>query len=147
MRQKRLLNLVQSTEIKCFHARDTLARFITSSNLTKLRLPNVTSVVLSTSDCYGDSMLSLLRRLNRIHSVSVQPLSLDNASTPLDQPTALAIGALLDHAAVPVCNLTIGPEARLNQINTERELATTSQTAARFRVAVVSILLPSAICR
>jgi hypothetical protein len=87
-------------------------------------------------------MLSLLNDSIEFDSVSVQPLYLDNNSTPLDQPTALAIGALLDHAAVPRCDLAIGPEARLIQIDAERQLATTSQTAARFRVALVSILLP-----
>jgi Tfp pilus assembly protein PilN len=131
-----------STEIKCSHTRDTLARFITSASLSKLKLPNVTAVVVSAPETYGDSMLSLLNDSIEFNSVRVQPLYLDNSSTPLDQPTALAIGALLDHAAVPACSLTIGPEARLNQIKTERELATASQTAARFRVATSSILLP-----
>ena len=131
-----------STEIKCIHTRDTLAKFITSASLAKLRLPNVTAVVLSAADSYGDSMLSLLTDSIEFNSVSVQPLYIDNNSTPLDQPTALAIGALLDHAAVPRCDLAIGPEARLIQIEAERQLATTSQTAARFRVALVSILLP-----
>ena len=131
-----------STEIKSSHTRDTLARFITSASLAKLKLPNVTSVVLSAAESYGDSMLLLLRDSVEFNSVRVQPLYLDESSTPLDQPTALAIGALLDHAAVPACNLTIGPEARLNQIRTEREVVTASQTAAGFRVAMVSILLP-----
>ena len=131
-----------SSEIKCSHTRDTLARFITSASLAKLKLPNVTSVVLSSADSYGNSMLSLLSNSVEFNSLRVQPLNLDKSSTQLDQPTAFAIGALLDHAAVPACNLTIGPEARLNQIKTERELVTASETAARFRVAVVSILLP-----
>jgi len=131
-----------SIEIKCSHASDTLARFITSASLAKLKLPNVTSVVLSAAEIYGDSMQSLLKGSVDFKSLRVQPLSIDEGSTPLDQPTALAIGALLDHAAVPACNLTISPEARLNQIKTERELATASQTSARFRVAVLTILLP-----
>jgi len=131
-----------STEIKCFHTRDTLAKFITGASLAKLKLPNVTTVVLSASDSYGDSMLSLLNDSVEFNSVRVQPLYLDNNSSPLDQATALALGALLDHAAVPPCDLTIGPEARLAQIETERQLATASQTAASFRVALVSILLP-----
>jgi len=131
-----------SSEIKCFHTRDTLAKFITAASLAKLKLPNVSTVVLSASDSYGDSMLSLLNDSVEFNSVRVQPLYLDNNSTPLDQATALAIGALLDHAAVPPCNLAIGPEARLNQIETERQLATASQTAASFRVALVAILLP-----
>ena len=131
-----------SREIKCFHTRDTLAKFISTASLAKLRLPNVTTVVLSAADSYGDSMLSLLNNSVEFNSVGVQPLYLNNNSTPLDQATALAIGALLDHAAVPSCNLAIGPEARLNDIETERQLATASQTTARFRVALVSILLP-----
>src|SRR5215211_2446855 len=133
-----------SNQIKCFHTRDTLAKFITAASLAKLKLPNVTTVVLSASDSYGDSMLSLLNDSVEFNSVRIQPLYLDNNSTPLDQPTALAIGALLDHAAVPPCDLVTGPEARLNQIETERQLATASQTAASFRVALVSILLPFA---
>lgn len=131
-----------STEIKCFHTRDTLAKFITGASLAKLKLPNVTTVVLSASDNYGDSMLSLLNDSVEFNSVRVQPVYLDNNSSPLDQATALALGALLDHAAVPPCDLTIGPEARLAQIEAERQLATASQTAASFRVALVSILLP-----
>jgi len=131
-----------SREIRCFHTRDTLAKFITATSLAKLRLPNVTTVVLSAADSYGESMLLLLNDSVEFTSVQVQPLYLDNHWTPLDQSTAFAIGALLDHAAVPSCNLAIGPEARLNQIETERQLATVSQTAARFRVALVSILLP-----
>ncbi len=131
-----------SSEIKCYHTRDTLAKFITSASLAKLRLPNVTTVVLSAADTYGDSMLSLLNDSVEFNSVSVEPLYLDNKSSPLDQPTALAIGALLDHAAVPPCNLTIGPEARLDEIKSVRDLHAASETAARMRVAVVSILLP-----
>lgn len=131
-----------SAEIKCFHTRDTLAKFITAASLAKLKLPDVTTVVLSASDGYADSMLSLLNDSVEFNSVRVQPLYLDNNSTPLDQATALAIGALLDHAAVPPCDLAIRPEARLNQIETERQLATASQTAASFRVALVAILLP-----
>ena len=131
-----------SSDIKCLHTRDTLAKFITAASLAKLRISNVTTVVLSAADSYGESMLSLLNDSVEFDSVEVQPLYLDNHSTPLDQSTAFAIGALLDHPAVPNCNLSIGPEARLNQIETERQLATASQTAARFRVAVLSILLP-----
>jgi Tfp pilus assembly protein PilN len=131
-----------SAEIKCFHTRDTLAKFITGASLAKLKLPNVTTVVLSTADSYGDSMLSLLNDSIEFNSLRIQPLYLDNNSTPLDQATALAIGALLDHAAVPPCDLVTGPEARLHRIETERLLATASQTAARFRLALVSILLP-----
>lgn len=130
-----------NSEIRCIHTHDTLAKFITAASLAKLRLPNVTTVVLSAADSYGDSMLSLLNDSVQFDSVHVQPLYLDN-STPLDQPTAFAIGALLDHAAVPPCNLAIGPEARLNQIDTEQQVVTASQTAARFRVALVSFLLP-----
>ena len=133
-----------STEIKCFHTRDTLAKFITGASLAKLKLPNVTTVVLSASDSYGDAMVSLLNDSVEFNSVRVQPLYLDNNSTPLDQATALAIGALLDHAAVPPCDLAIGPEARLNQIETDRQRATASQTSASFRVALVAILLPFA---
>ena len=129
-------------EIRCSHAHDTLAKFITSASLTRLKLPSVTSVVLSAGESYGDSMLSLLSESIDFNNVHVQPLYLDQNSDPLDQPTALAIGSLLNHPTVPPCSLTIGPEARLNQINTERELATASQTAARFRVAVASILFP-----
>jgi hypothetical protein len=133
-----------STEIKCFHTRDTLAKFITGASLAKLKLPNVTTVVVSASDSYGDAMVSRLNDSVEFNSVRVQPLYLDNNSTPLDQATALAIGALLDHAAVPPCDLAIGPEARLNQIETERQRATASQTSAIFRVALVAILLPFA---
>ena len=130
------------SEIKCLHTRDTLAKFITSASLAKLKLPNVTYVVLSAAESYGDSMFSLLIDSAEFKSVLVQPLYLDKNSPPLDQPSALAIGALLDHPAVPDCNLTAGPEARLKQIDIERELATASHTAALFRVAVVSIVLP-----
>lgn len=129
-------------EIKCLHTRDTLAKFMASASLAKLKLPNVTYVVLSAAESYGDSMFSLLIDSAEFKSVLVQPLYLDKNSPPLDQPSALAIGALLDHPAVPDCNLTAGPEARLKQIDIERELATASHTAALFRVAVVSIVLP-----
>lgn len=129
-------------EIKCSHTCDTLARFISSASLAKLKLPSVNFVVLSAAESYGDSMLSLLRDSIEFNNVCVQPLYLDKNSTPLDQPTALAIGALLDHPTVPPCSLTTGPEARLNHIKTARELATASHTAARFRVAVASVLLP-----
>lgn len=129
-------------EIRCSHTHDTLAKFITAASLKKLKLPTVTSVVLSAGESYGDSMLSLLNHSIEFNNVDVHHLHLDEDSTPLDQPTALAIGSLLNHPTVPPCSLTIGPAARLNQINTDRELATASQTAARFRVAVASILLP-----
>ena len=58
-----------STEIKCFHTRDTLAKFISTASLAKLRLPNVTTVVLSAADSYGDSMLSLLNNSVEFNSV------------------------------------------------------------------------------
>ena len=65
-------------------------------------------------------MLSLLHDSIEFNYVCVQPLYLDKNSTPLDQPTALAIGALLDHPPFLRVDLTTGPEARLNQIKTER---------------------------
>ena len=131
-----------SSAIKCTHTRDMLARFITSASLAELKLPNVTSVVLSAAESYGNSMLSMVRDSVEFNSVRVQSLCLDKGGTPIDQPAALAIGALLDHVTVPACNLTVGPQARLNQIKSDRELTTASETAARFRVAVVCMILP-----
>ena len=130
-------------EIKCQHARDVFTKFITDASLGKLSLPPVTNAVLSAAEGYGDSMLALLNESPELQGVGVEQVRLrKDDHTPLDQPTAFAIGALLDHAAVPPCNLALSLESRIEEIQLAQLAQTASATSHQARAAMFAILIP-----
>ena len=89
-------------EIKCQHARDVFTKFVAPASLAKLKLPEVTNAVLSAADGYADSMLALLNESSELDGIRIEHVSINiGDATRLDQPTAFAIGSLLDHETIP----------------------------------------------
>jgi hypothetical protein len=130
-------------EIKCQHARDVFTKFVTDASVSKLQLPQVTNAILSAADGYAESMLALLNESPELDSVLVEPVSINkDDNSPLDQPTAFAVGSLLDHSTVPPCNLTVTLESRLEQIELERQLQSQSATSQQARAAMLAIIIP-----
>jgi hypothetical protein len=134
-------------EIKCQHARDVFTKFVAPASLAKLKLPEVTNAVLSAADGYADSMLALLNESPELDGMRVEPVSINigDATRPdqsLDQPTAFAIGSLLDHETIPACNLAVTPQMRLDEIERERKLKDRTANSNKARAAVLAILIP-----
>ena len=131
------------TEIKCQHARDVFTKFVAPASLAKLKLPEVTNAVLSAADGYADSMLALLNESPELDAILIEPVSINiGDGTRLDQPTAFAIGSLLDHETIPACNLAVTPQMRLDEIEREHELQDRTSNTHKARAAVLAILIP-----
>jgi hypothetical protein len=131
------------TEIKCQHARDVFTKFVAPASLAKLKLPEVTNAVLSAADGYADSMLALLNESPELDAILIEPVSINiGDGTRLDQPTAFAIGSLLDHETIPPCNLAVTPQMRLDEIEREHELQDRTSNTHKARAAVLAILIP-----
>jgi hypothetical protein len=130
-------------EIKCQHARDVFTKFVAPESLAKLKLPEVTNAVLSAADGYADSMLALLNESPELDGIRIEHVSINiGNATRLDQPTAFAIGSLLDHETIPVCNLAVTPQLRLDEIERERKLKDRTANSHKARAAVLAILIP-----
>jgi Tfp pilus assembly protein PilN len=133
-------------EIKCLHARDMFRRFIADPSLAKLRLGPVSRVVVSASADYGDMILQMLHQAEYLRNVTVEPVSLElgasDEDASLDQPTALAIGALLQEDYMPACNLAVSPQARLDEINLAAAAREQVNTRRKARAAMLAIAVP-----
>ena len=130
-------------EIKCQHARDVFTKFVAPASLAKLKLPEVTNAVLSAADGYADSMLALLNESSELDGIRIEHVSINiGDATRLDQPTAFAIGSLLDHETIPACNLAVTPQMRLDEIERERKLKDRTANSHKARAAVLAILIP-----
>lgn len=130
-------------EIKCQHARDVFTKFVAPASLAKLKLPDVTNAVLSAADGYADSMLALLSESPELDGIRIEHVSINiGDATRLDQPTAFAIGSLLDHETIPACNLAVTPQMRLDEIERERNLKDRTANSHKARAAVLAILIP-----
>ncbi len=134
-------------EIKCQHARDMFTKFVAPASLAKLKLPEVTNAVLSAADGYADSMLALLNESPELDGIRIEHVSINigdatRLDQPLDQPTAFAIGSLLDHETIPACNLAVTPQIRLDEIERERNLKVRTANSHKARAAVLAILIP-----
>jgi len=130
-------------EIKCQHARDVFTKFVAPASLAKLKLPEVTNAVLSAADGYADSMLALLNESPELDGIRLEHVSINiGDATRLDQPTAFAIGSLLDHETIPACNLAVTPQMRLDEIERERNLKDRTANSHKARAAVLAILIP-----
>ncbi len=130
-------------EIKCQHARDVFTKFVAPASLAKLKLPEVTNAVLSAADSYADSMLALLNESSELDGIRIEHVSINiGDATRLDQPTAFAIGSLLDHETIPACNLAVTPQMRLDEIERERKLKDRTANSHKARAAVLAILIP-----
>ena len=130
-------------EIKGQHARDVFTKFVAPASLAKLKLPEVTNAVLSAADGYADSMLALLSESPELDGIRIEHVSINiGDATRLDQPTAFAIGSLLDHETIPACNLAVTPQMRLDEIERERNLKDRTANSHKARAAVLAILIP-----
>lgn len=130
-------------EIKCQHARDVFVKFTGTASLVKLGLPDVTNAVLSAAETYGDSMLALLQESQELNQIEIEPVSIDRDQTnTLDQPTAFAIGSLLNHETIPPCDLALTPQNRLDEIERLRELQHRAAGSQIARAAALAILIP-----
>lgn len=130
-------------EIKCQHARDVFVKFTGTASLVKLGLPDVTNAVLSAAETYGDSMLALLQESQELNQIETEPVSIDRDQTnTLDQPTAFAIGSLLNHETIPPCDLALTPQNRLDEIERLRELQHRAAGSQKARAAALVILIP-----
>lgn len=130
-------------EIKCQHARDVFVKFTGTASLVKLGLPDVTNAVLSAAETYGDSMLALLQESQELNQIEIEPVSIDRDQTnTLDQPTAFAIGSLLNHETIPPCDLALTPQNRLDEIERLRELQHRAAGSQKARAAALAILIP-----
>jgi hypothetical protein len=130
-------------EIKCQHARDVFTKFVAPASLAKLKLPEVTNAVLSAADGYADSMLALLSESPELDGIRIEHVSINiGDATRLDQPTAFAIGSLLDHETIPACNLAVTPQMHLDEIERERKLKDRTANSHKARAAVLAILIP-----
>ena len=130
-------------EIKCQHARDVFTKFVAPASLAKLKLPEVTNAVLSAADGYADSLLALLNESPELDGIRIEHVSINiGDATRLDQPTAFAIGSLLDHETIPACNLAVTPQMRLDEIERERKLKDRTANSHKARAAVLAILIP-----
>lgn len=130
-------------EIKCQHARDVFVKFTGTASLVKLGLPDVTNAVLSAAETYGDSMLALLQESEELNQIEIEPVSIDRDQTnTLDQPTAFAIGSLLNHETIPPCDLAQTPQDRLDEIERLCELQHRAAGSQKARAAALAILIP-----
>ncbi len=130
-------------EIKCQHASAVFTKFVAPASLAKLKLPEVTNAVLSAADGYADSMLALLNESPELDGIRIEHVSINiGDATRLDQPTAFAIGSLLDHETIPACNLAVTPQMRLDEIERERNLKDRTANSHKARAAVLAILIP-----
>jgi Tfp pilus assembly protein PilN len=132
-----------SEEIKCQHARDSFIKFLAAASLARLQLSEVKNIVVSAPDTYLNMMLALLHESMTLSGINIEAISLGHTdNTSLDQPTAFAIGSLLDHASVPQCNLALSPITKLNQIEQAVLYQQTAQVSQQARTAFLAILIP-----
>ncbi len=135
-----------NTEIKCRGASEMFARLIGASTIENLNLPPVSKAIISAPDDYQDQLLDVLSRNRDLDNIEISPITLvadTQNPTPIDQPAALAIGALLDDPEVPPCDLNISLQEQLEDIRNdaaEREQAI-SQTRAMSAIAAALIPL------
>ena len=83
---------------------------------------------------------------NDLPDVEVFPVYLNEGDqTPLDQPAALAIGALLDDPELPPCDLNITLQEQLEVIKERSEEAERTSSKARAMHATLAVLIPLAV--
>lgn len=132
-------------EIKCHHARDIFAKLIATGTLDNLQLPPVTKAIVSALDDYEELIIALLTTSEELSHIEISPVSLDlshRESSKLDQPTALAIGVLLDNPAIPPCDLNITLTEQLEEINRVLSEQHLEATDAKVMRAALAFLIP-----
>jgi Tfp pilus assembly protein PilN len=131
------------TDLKCQHARDNFIKFFAPESLAKLKLPAVTSAIVSAADGYTALMVTLLEESPELNGIVIEPVSINiGDDTGLDQPTAFAIGSLLDHESIPACNLALTPQMRLETIEFQRHVLDTTVSSKKARAATLALLIP-----
>jgi Tfp pilus assembly protein PilN len=119
------------------------ARLIAAGTIQNLNLPLVTRAIVSAPGDVQDRLLALLISSNDLPDVEVSAVSLHQGNeSPLDQPEALAIGALLDDPYLPPCDLNITLQEQLEVIKERSEEAERNTTTARAMHATLAVLIP-----
>lgn len=135
-----------TAQIKCQHSRNMFARLIAAGTIQNLNLPQVTRAIVSAPGDIQDRLLALLISSNDLPDVEVFPVYLNEGDqTPLDQPAALAIGALLDDPELPPCDLNITLQEQLEVIKERSEEAERTSSKARAMHATLAVLIPLAV--
>ncbi|MDX6576495.1 MAG: hypothetical protein QOE96_2448 [Blastocatellia bacterium] len=134
-----------TAQIKCKHSRNMFARLIAAGTIENLQLPPVTKAIVSAPEDLQDQLLAVLRNSNDQPNVEVSPIAIhlnDGNTTPLDQPAALAIGALLDDPELPPCDLNITLHEQLEVIKERSEEQQRATSQAKSMYAVLAVLIP-----
>ena len=130
-------------EDKLDHARNMFCRLINATTIDGLHLPPVSRVVVSAPEDAIQPLIETLKDTQELNGIKVAQISLNlgqEEANILDQPTALAIGAIVaagDGHNVPVCDLIVAPEERLALLKEKTE---TQSRAARSGQAVMGAL-------
>ena len=130
--------------IKLRHACAMFARLLSAETINNLDLPPVTKAIVSAPADLHDEILHMLaaeRDLSDMQ-ISAVTLSAEENAEPLDQGSALAIGALLDDPEIPACDLNIALNEQLEDIRrfNDQQQSTLNQTRAMR--AAVAFLIP-----
>ena len=135
-----------NSQIKCRHATEMLVRLIAAGTIEDLNLPPVANVIVSAPDDYQDMLFDVLRHNRDLAGIEIAPITLysnpNEDPTPLDQPAALAIGALLDDPEVAPCDLNIALHEQLEDIHEANNQQAQAQSQSRAMRAAVAVLVP-----
>jgi Tfp pilus assembly protein PilN len=132
-----------TAQIKCKHSRNMFARLIAAGTIENLHLSPVTKAIVSAPEDLQDQLLALLTTSDDLPDVEVFPIYLNEGDqTPLDQPSALAIGALLDDPELPPCDLNITLQEQIEVIKERSEEQERVSTQARAMYATLAVLIP-----
>ena len=131
-------------QIKLRHACTTFTRLLSADTIHNLDLSPVTRAIISVPADFHDAVVGMLaaeRDLGHIH-ISPVNLSADENAEPLDQASALAIGALLDDPEMPPCDLNIALNEQLEDIRRSNAEQQSTQHQTRAMRAAVASLIP-----
>lgn len=135
-----------TANIKCEHAREMFCRLVAQNTLDDLELPPVNNVVVSAPEDLEPIILELLGSSEELNGVTIRPvmlaLSSADEASPLDQATALAIGALLDDTHVAPCDLAVSPEDRLAELHYAAAARDRANNSNKVIAACVAFLVP-----
>lgn len=129
-------------QIKLRHACSTFARLLSANTIHDLNLPAVTRAIVSAPAVVQDVVLDMLAAERELSNIQVSAVTLALDAEPIDQPAALAIGALLDDPELPPCDLNVSLNEQLEDIQRQHAEQESSQTQSRAMRAAVALLIP-----
>lgn len=132
--------------IKCQHALDTLLKLISPGTLASLNLPPVNTIVVSAPDDFQDQLIAVLSSARDLSGLRVEPISMRDGTSgeliPLDQPSAFAIGALMDDPNIGPCDLNITLDEQLSDLRQETQQQQQLHTESKLLRATLMFLIP-----